>query len=102
MAASAVESTADAARCDRRSASAYRSGRGPVKPRCHIDDLKDCWTGRRAVDLWHDASGAIAVEYGLIAALVAVVIIGSLTQLGETLLALPLQSVIDAIMGTLS
>lgn len=73
-----------------------------MKPRCHIDDLKDCRTRRRALNLWRDASGAIAVEYGLIAALVAVVIIGSLTNLGETLLALPLQSVIDAIMATLS
>lgn len=73
-----------------------------MKPRCHIEDLKDCHTRRRVLDFWRDASGAIAVEYGLIAALVAVVIIGSLTQLGETLLALPLQSVIDAIMGAVS
>jgi Flp pilus assembly pilin Flp len=73
-----------------------------VKPRGDIDDLKDCRARRRAVDVWPNASGAIAVEYGLIAALVAVVIIGSLTQLGETLLGLPLQSVIAAIMGVLS
>ena len=32
-----------------------------------------------------DESGATAIEYGLIAGLISVVIIGSLTQLGTTL-----------------
>ena len=32
-----------------------------------------------------DESGATAIEYGLIAALIAVVIIGAVTTLGETL-----------------
>ncbi|ADK99958.1 Flp family type IVb pilin [Brevundimonas subvibrioides] len=31
----------------------------------------------------HDESGATAIEYGLIAALIAVVIIGAITVLGE-------------------
>lgn len=35
--------------------------------------------------LYHDESGATAIEYGLIAALVAVAIIGALTSLGTSL-----------------
>ncbi len=35
--------------------------------------------------LWRDEDGATAIEYGLIAALVAVVIIGALTTLGGNL-----------------
>jgi Flp pilus assembly pilin Flp len=59
-----------------------------------------CWYP--ALSLMADQTGAIAVEYGLIAALIAVVLIGSLTQLGETLVGLPLQSVINAMIGALS
>lgn len=36
-------------------------------------------------NLLRDESGATAIEYGLIAALVSVVIIGILTSLGESL-----------------
>ncbi len=35
--------------------------------------------------LLHDESGATAIEYGLIAALVAVALIGALTTLGDSL-----------------
>ncbi len=35
--------------------------------------------------LWKDESGATAVEYGLIAALIAVVIIGAVTLVGDNL-----------------
>ncbi len=35
--------------------------------------------------LSQDESGAAAVEYGLLAGLIAVVIVGSVTTLGETL-----------------
>lgn len=35
--------------------------------------------------LYHDENGATAIEYGLIAALVAVAIIGALTSLGTSL-----------------
>jgi Flp pilus assembly pilin Flp len=59
-----------------------------------------CW--RPILSLMTDQTGAIAVEYGLIAALIAVVLIGSLTRLGETLVGLPLQSVINAMIGALS
>jgi pilus assembly protein Flp/PilA len=34
---------------------------------------------------WHDDSGATAIEYALIASLVAVVIIGAITGLGSSL-----------------
>jgi len=36
-------------------------------------------------NLWQDESGASAVEYGLLVALIAVVIIGSVTTLGQTI-----------------
>lgn len=35
--------------------------------------------------LWRNEEGATAIEYGLLAALIAVVIIGAVTTLGETL-----------------
>ena len=58
--------------------------------------------GRHAIRLWQDTSGATAMEYGLIAALIAVAILASLHQLGATLIGLPLQSIVDAIQGVLS
>jgi pilus assembly protein Flp/PilA len=36
-------------------------------------------------NLWQDESGASAVEYGLLVALIAVVIIGAVTTLGRTI-----------------
>lgn len=36
-------------------------------------------------NLWKDESGATAIEYGLLAALIAVVIIGAVSVLGGTL-----------------
>ncbi|HEY0297369.1 MAG TPA: Flp family type IVb pilin [Bordetella sp.] len=36
-------------------------------------------------NFWNDESGATAIEYGLIAGLIAVVIIGALTVLGTSL-----------------
>ena len=44
-----------------------------------------------------DETGATAVEYGLIAALVVLAILGGLKALGADLAGLPLQSIIDAI-----
>lgn len=35
--------------------------------------------------LWNDESGATAIEYGLLAALIAVVIIGAVGTLGKTM-----------------
>jgi hypothetical protein len=58
--------------------------------------------GRSAVDVWQETSGAVALEYGLIAALIAVAILGSIVQLSESLVGLPLQSLIDAFIAALS
>jgi len=38
-----------------------------------------------AVKLWNDEAGATAIEYGLIVALIAVVIISAVTTLGHNL-----------------
>ena len=43
-----------------------------------------------------DASGAVALEYGLITALVTVAILGSLRSLGLSLVNLPLPALITA------
>lgn len=40
---------------------------------------------RQLVDFWKDEEGATAIEYGLIAALIAVAIIGTLGLLGGSL-----------------
>ncbi len=37
------------------------------------------------IRFWNDESGATAIEYGLIAALVSVAAIGALTSLGDNL-----------------
>ncbi|HEX5078771.1 MAG TPA: Flp family type IVb pilin [Geminicoccaceae bacterium] len=55
--------------------------------------------GRNAALLWPETSGAVAVEYGLIAALIAVALIGAIVQLGESLFGLPLQTLINALIG---
>jgi Flp pilus assembly pilin Flp len=57
---------------------------------------------QHAICLWQETSGATAMEYGLIAALIAVAIIAGLKELGATIVGLPLQSIIDAIAGVLS
>ena len=43
---------------------------------------------KQFIDFWNDEEGATAIEYGLIAALIAVAIIGVLTTLGGDLGAL--------------
>lgn len=57
---------------------------------------------RNAARLQADARGAVAVEYGLLAALVAMAILGSLRTLGISLVNLPLPSLIAAFQGALS
>jgi Flp pilus assembly pilin Flp len=56
---------------------------------------------RRARSWVAEESGAIGVEYGLIAALVALVIMGTIRTLGVSLATLPLQSIIDAIQSVI-
>ena len=46
-----------------------------------------------------DETGATAVEYGLIAALVALALLGGLKALGADLVGLPLQSIVNAIQS---
>jgi Flp pilus assembly pilin Flp len=52
--------------------------------------------------LRRDAGGAVALEYGLLAALVVMAILGSLRSLGVSLLNLPLTSLITALQGAVS
>lgn len=49
-----------------------------------------------------DSSGAEAIEYGLIAALIAVAIIGSLQVLGGSVGSLPLGALSNALAAALS
>ncbi|MGH6917214.1 MAG: Flp family type IVb pilin [Geminicoccaceae bacterium] len=65
--------------------------------RCQRTTVSARSIGRGAVSFWQETSGAVALEYGLIAALIAVAILGTLIELGESVLGLPLQSIIDAL-----
>jgi Flp pilus assembly pilin Flp len=49
-----------------------------------------------------DETGATAVEYGLIAALIVLAIISALQALGADMASLPLQSIIDAIQAIIT
>jgi Flp pilus assembly pilin Flp len=49
-----------------------------------------------------DQTGAVAMEYGLIAALIALAILGTLLQLGGSVANLPLQSLVDAFQAAVS
>jgi Flp pilus assembly pilin Flp len=49
-----------------------------------------------------DETGAIGVEYGLLVALIALAILGTVRSLGVSLATLPLQSIIDAIQAVLA
>jgi Flp pilus assembly pilin Flp len=54
---------------------------------------------QRAVSRLADDTGAIGVEYGLLVALIALAILGTVRTLGISLATLPLQSIIDAIQA---
>jgi Flp pilus assembly pilin Flp len=49
-----------------------------------------------------EETGAIGVEYGLLVALIALVILGTVKSLGGSLASLPLQSIIDAIQAVIT
>jgi Flp pilus assembly pilin Flp len=85
-----------------RHVAAARTRIGRMTVRCQRTTLSARSIGRNAVDFWQDTSGAVALEYGLIAALIAVAIIGTLVQLSESLVGLPLQSLIDAFIAATS
>jgi Flp pilus assembly pilin Flp len=55
-----------------------------------------------ASDLLREVSGAVALEYGLIASLIIVAILGSLVAVRDALVNLPLQALVDAFIGALS
>ena len=57
---------------------------------------------RHVATLRDHTGGAIAVEYGLIAALIAIAIIGVLRELGDTLVTLPMGSIIAALANVIS
>ena len=48
-----------------------------------------------------EEGGAIGVEYGLLVALIALAILGTIRTLGLSLASLPLQSIIDAIQAVI-
>jgi Flp pilus assembly pilin Flp len=58
--------------------------------------------GQHLVDFWQETTGAVAIEYGLIAALIVLAILGTIIQLGDTLFGLPLQLLVNAFTGALS
>ncbi len=56
---------------------------------------------QQAVSRLADEAGAIGVEYGLLIALIALAILGTVRSLGVSLATLPLQSIIDAIQAVI-
>ena len=57
---------------------------------------------QRALSRLAEETGAIGVEYGLLAALIALTILGTIRTLGVNLVNLPLQSIIDAIQAVIA
>lgn len=53
-------------------------------------------------DFMKDESGATAIEYGLIAALVALALVGVLEMLRDSLIRLPMNQITSAIASVLS
>ena len=56
---------------------------------------------QRALSRLAEETGAIGVEYGLLVALIALVVMGTIRSLGVNLVNLPLQSIIDAIQAVI-
>ena len=54
-----------------------------------------------ALTLQADETGATAVEYGLIAALIVLAILTGIKALGASIASMPLQSVVDAIQSVI-
>ena len=57
---------------------------------------------QRALCRLADETGAIGGEYGLLIALIALTILGTIRTLGVSLASLPLQSIIDAIQAVIA
>ncbi len=63
----------------------FYEGQDDVIPRNETDDEKDIIMLKVISKFMKDENGATAIEYGLIAALIAVVIIGAVTTVGTRL-----------------
>jgi Flp pilus assembly pilin Flp len=61
-----------------------------------------CPSRQNAFTWLADESGAIAVEYGLLVALIALAVLGTIIQLGDALFGLPLQLLVDAFDAAVS
>jgi Flp pilus assembly pilin Flp len=72
----------------------------PVNARACHSSHQTRW--QRAVRRLAEESGAIGVEYGLLVALIALAILGTVRSLGVSLASLPLQSIIDAIQAVIA
>ena len=57
---------------------------------------------RHTADLGADTSGAVAIEYALLIAMIAVAIMGTIGQVGAALIGLPMPAIIDAFSDALS
>jgi len=57
---------------------------------------------QRVLSRLAEETGAIGVEYGLLVALIAMVVLGTVKSLGGSLASLPLQSIIDAIQAVIT
>ena len=71
-----------------------------MNPRARTSIRLPRW--QSAVSLKADETGATAVEYGLIAALIVLAILGGLKSLGGTIAGLPLRSIVDAIQAVIA
>lgn len=56
----------------------------------------------RAPSRLAEETGAVAAEYGLLVALIALAVLGTIRTLGVSLASLPLQSIIDAIQAVIA
>jgi pilus assembly protein Flp/PilA len=70
-----------------------------MTPRLRMSLPRPCWQFARALQT--DETGATAVEYGLIAALVVLAILSALKGLGADLAGLPLGSIVTALQSVL-
>jgi Flp pilus assembly pilin Flp len=59
-------------------------------------------TWKNALALLADETGAIAAEYGLLAAMIALAVLGTLVEIRDALVGLPLQMIVDALTSVLS
>jgi Flp pilus assembly pilin Flp len=70
--------------------------------KCQLTTLRSPSILQQLVALWQEETGAVAIEYGLIAALIVLAILGTLVQIGESLFGLPLQLLVNAFSAALS